>query len=209
MILIILGPQGSGKGTQAQILAEKLGLYCFDAGSFLRELAKKDLKINKIIDKGILVEDDIMFTLVTDFFEKNTKNLDNIIFDGYPRSVKQYKLLKNWLLEKGLSFNKAIFLDLSEEETIRRLSARRTCSACGRVYNLITNPPDGDFCECGGSLVQRDDDNPESIKNRLQYFWETTRPLINLLDEEGILIKIDGAKPIEAISQEILERLKS
>lgn len=211
MNIILLGPQGSGKGTQAKFLAEKLGLFYIEMGAILRETAKENSQLNEIVNqKGGLVPDELTLTVLKDKLEKEKPDLTNLLFDGFPRSVKQYELLKEWFSQKGVKIDKVLLLEIGEQETIRRLSARRICSQCGNVYNLITNPPtNGGKCSCGGELIQRQDDTPEAIKNRLALYNEVTTPLVDLLEKEGLLIRVDGERPIDTISQDLLTRLQT
>ena len=208
MNIIILGPQGSGKGTQAKFLVDKFKLFYLDMGKFLRGVAKGNPNIDKIVNqKGKLLPAGIVFSIMSKHLEGKAPERKNILFDGYPRSIKQYKILKDWLGEKGAEINHAVLLDISEEESIKRLSARRICEKCGTVYNLITNPPPNGECECGGRLIQRKDDKPDAIRQRLSDYKNTTEPLIEIFIKEKVLIKIDGERPIETIFQDILERV--
>ena len=206
MNVLILGPQGSGKGTQVKLLSEKLGLFSFESGNFLREKAKSDPRIDEIINKrGELLPDEETFSLVRDYLKEKVPTLDNFILDGYPRSLKQYQLLVDWLKEEGKKIDLAILLNISDKEAVRRLSARVVCEKCGTVYNLITNPPPGDRCKCGGNLTQRPDDRPEAIEKRLEVYYRVTAPIIELLKKEEILVEVDGERPIETISDELLK----
>lgn len=209
MNLIILGPQGSGKGTQARLLADSLGLFYFEAGDFLREAARSDTRIDEIINKkGELLPDEEVFSLVSRLLSQKVLNLDNFILDGYPRSQRQYELIKAWLGQKGKKINWAIYLSLSKEESLTRITARRTCAKCDRVYNLITNtPPTQEVCECGGRLQQRQDDTPEVVAKRLAIYEKTTAPLIDILKKDGLLLAIDGEAPIETILKEIITKI--
>ncbi len=204
MNIIIFGPQGSGKGTQAKLLAKKFNLFYFESGKFLREIAKKDPEIDKTInEKGKLLPDDKMFSLMSRSLEEKVSDFQNIIFDGYPRSVKQYELLADWLKKKGSKIDKAIFLDISEQESIKRLSARRMDSKTGKIYNLLTAPKPGpDVNE--EDLVQREDDKPAAIKERLANYHKTTEPLVSLLEKEGILEKVGGERPIDEIQKDLV-----
>jgi adenylate kinase len=205
MNILILGPQGSGKGTQAQLLAEKMGYYYVESGRILREAAKTNPAVDEIINqKGQLLPDEETFSLIKGKIESEAQDLNKVVFDGFPRSAKQYSLLKDWLHSEGTKLDLAILLEISEEETIKRLSARRTCEKCGKVYNLITNPPPKEGCSCGGKLSQRIDDTPEAIKTRLVAYREVTTPLVDQLGREGILIELNGERPIQTIFQDIL-----
>jgi adenylate kinase len=128
------------------------------------------------------------------------------LFDGYPRGLEQYEHLKDMLMKFGKKIDRVIYITISEQEVIRRLSARRVCQKCGRIYNLITNPsPAGEKCKCGGELEQRADDKPEAIKKRLAWGW--TKDVKEKAREEGILLEINGERPIEEIQEDIIKEL--
>ncbi|MCK4588452.1 nucleoside monophosphate kinase [Candidatus Woesebacteria bacterium] len=208
MNLIILGPPGSGKGTQAKMLAEKLSLYHFQTGEFSRNLAKRDPRIKKIVDSGKLIPEQEMTSYVSKYLEEKVPDAEGILFEGYPRFITQHEYLKGWMQSKGRKINAVILLDISEKEAIRRLSARRICEQCGDVYNLITNPPPGDKCRCGGKLIQREDDGPKSIIVRFKYYKDNTKKLIDYVEKKGNLIRVDGERPIKVIFEDIMARLK-
>jgi len=208
MNLIILGPPGSGKGTQAKMLAEKLSLYHFQTGEFSRNLAKKDPRIKKIIDSGKLIPEQEMTSYVSKYLEEKVPDVEGILFEGYPRFITQHEYLKGWMQSKGRKINAVISLDISEKEAIRRLSARRICEKCGDIYNLITDPPSGDKCRCGGKLIQREDDSPKSIIVRFKYYKDNTKKLIDYVEKKGNLIRVDGERPIKVIFEDIMARLK-
>ncbi len=210
MNIIILGPQGSGKGTQARLLAQKFKLFYLESGEFLREIAKTNKEVDEIINvRGKLLPDEEVFSLIKNYLETKVPGRDGILFDGYPRSITQYELLKEWLMEKGQKVNKVFFLDISEQESIRRLSARRVCDRDGKVWNLITNPPPvPNKCSCGGNLIQRPDDKPEIIKERLAQYREITEPLVAILEKENLLTKINGERPIEIIFADLVNYVK-
>lgn len=208
MNLLILGPQGSGKGTQARILADKLGLFYLEMGDFLRNLAKENPEVDEIINKrGELLPNDMFFFAMKKFLEEKIAEGKGLLLEGFPRSMEQYQMLKNWFDQEGLKIDKAIFIEISKAETIKRLSARRTCEVCGRIYNLITNPPKKETCECGGKLIQRQDDTPEKISKRLEAYEQNTKPLIDIFESEGILLRIDGERPIQVIADDLLNQL--
>lgn len=208
MNIVILGPQGSGKGTQARLLAEALGLFHMENGRLLREIAEKDTRIRNLINSGNLVPDEEMLEYMKKFLTRSVSSFDNIVFDGFPRTIKQYNLLSDWLSKEGFGIDKVVYLDVSDEVSVKRLSARRVCSVCGRIYNLVTDPPTKpDFCECGGRLIQREDDKDEAIRERLEIFRNETLPILDLPEVKEKLIKIDGERPVEVIFNDILERL--
>lgn len=205
MNIVLLGQQGSGKGTQAKFIIQKLGLFYFETGKFLRNLAKTDSVIDDLINKqGVLVPDQMIFDNLIKYFAENKVNLGNVLFDGFPRNSRQYEILKGWLAKNGQQINLAIFLNISDEETIRRLTVRRICAKCGATFNLITNPPSqGHEVECGGELTQRPDDTPEAIKKRLDVYHRETEPLLAVFESEGILKKVDGTSAIPEVWTEI------
>ncbi|RLC30385.1 hypothetical protein DRH13_04405 [Candidatus Woesebacteria bacterium] len=206
MNIIVLGPLGSGKGTQARLIAEKLNLFYFEAGKFLRELAKSDSSIDERINKkGELLPDEEMFSLLTKHIEDKNPTKENLLLEGYPRSVKQYELLKEWLAKESQQIDKAIFLEISEKESIRRTSARKIDRKTGKIYNLITNPPGSDVDT--KDLYQRPDDKPGAIKKRLDWFKDSVLPMVDIFEKEGILERVDGERPIETIFKDILSRL--
>lgn len=201
MNIALLGPQGSGKGTQGELLAAKTGMYYFDAGAYLRQAAKTNKELDEMVNKkGVLIPDDMVYKIVRDHFIKKGQ-FDNIIFDGYPRSVVQWNLLSDFLSSRGASVQKVIFLSIPEDETITRLSARRMDPETGHIYNLITNPPPADVDQT--KLLQREDDTPDAIKVRLASYHASTEPLIQKVKEAGKLIEIDGTLPINQIEEKI------
>ena len=204
MIILILGPQGSGKGTQARLLCEKFNFYYFEAGDFLRDLSLRNENVKKILSSGVLVPDAEMSSYVTSFLD--SKGLyDDIVFDGFPRTSEQYQVLKSWLLQKKISLDLVIVLKISEKETIRRLSARRMDPSTGKIYNLITDPPPGNVDR--NTLVQRNDDKPEAIKKRLGWYRDRVLPLIEKLKKESKVYEIDGERPIEVIQKDLVTLL--
>ena len=210
MNIIIFGPQASGKGTQARILAEKLGLFYLSTGDLFRKLSETDPTTAELVKKGALPADNLAFSLLQKYLEENHKDFNNIIFDGFPRNTNQYEILKSWFSQNNSKIDHAILLDISDKEAVRRLSARRNCSNCEQIYNLITNPPkNSEVCDkCGGKLLQREDDQIEAIEKRLSLYRDVTQPLIDVFEKEGIFKKVDGEQSIENISKELLSFLQ-
>jgi adenylate kinase len=207
MNIVLLGLPGSGKGTQAERLSKMLKLYYFEAGRFSRGLAEKNKKIKQIVNSGKLIPQAMMTRLVSKYLDKNVAKTQDILFEGYPRFVEQYIFLKKWLAKRGKSLDKVVLLDIDEDEVIKRLSARRTCSSCGEVYNLITNPPENGKCNCGGELMQRQDDRPEAIRMRFKQYKEHALPLISYIKKEGKLLTVNAAQKIDKVTQEIIRKL--
>lgn len=200
MNILFLGQQGSGKGTQARLLTEKFGFHYFESGAYLRRIAENNEEVKKLLAKGELVPDEEMTSYLTAFLDQ--QNLyDDIVFDGFPRDLPQYNFLKNWLDSRSVKIDLVIVLTISDSETVKRLSARRTDPVTGKIYNLITDPPpvDVDFAR----LTQREDDKPEAIEKRLDLYREMTEPLITQLMKETKVVEIDGERPIEVIAAEI------
>ncbi len=206
MNILFLGPQGSGKGTQARLLAQKFELFYFDNGGFLRELAKKNDVVRETINSGKLVPNKEMASYIEAFFDEK-QIWDGIIFDGFPRTIEQYDFFKKWLSDKKVTLDFVFVLIIREKTTIERLSARRMDPATGIIYNLITNPPSAEVNM--DSLVQREDDKPEAIKKRLQIYKEMTEPLVNKLKEESKVFEIDGERAIDEIQKEIERIIKN
>lgn len=204
MNLILLGPQGSGKGTQAELLVQKYGWNYVEMGKILRSMPE----VKESIDKGELVPDEYVRQIAWDHINRQDKE-KGFLFDGYPRSLEQYKYLEDMLRKFGKKIDWVIYLYISPEESVRRLSARRTCEKCGEIYNLITNPPKNpEVCDkCGGKLTQREDDQPEAIKRRLELFNQRTKPILEKARAEHVLLEVDGERQIEQIHDDMVSRL--
>ena len=200
MNIILFGPQGSGKGTQARVLCDEFGFFYFESGEFLRKIAQNNEELKVALDRGELVSDTEMTSYLTAYLDQ--ENLyDDIIFDGFPRTVEQYTFLKKWLVPKEVKIDVAVVLEIPEEETVRRLTARRKDPETGKIYNLITDPPPADVDQ--SKLVQRDDDKPEAIKTRLANYRQRTEPLIAEIAKDVKVVEIDGSRPIDVISQDL------
>ncbi len=206
MNILLIGPQGSGKGTQARLLVEKLGFYYFESGEFLRKIAEKNEKVREMLSGGTFVPDKEMVSYVTAYLDE--KGIyDNILFDGFPRSIVQYDFLKSWLNDKRVVVNLVLVLVISEEETIKRLSARRMDPKTGKIYNLITDLPPEEVDK--SALIQREDDKPEAIKKRLGWYKEQVLPLITELKKEIKVVEINGERPIDEIQNDLVKCINS
>ncbi len=202
MNILLIGPQGSGKGTQARILLEKFGFFYFESGEFLRKVAKNNEDLKKSLAEGVLVPDREMTSYLTAYLDQE-KLYDDVIFDGFPRTVEQYHFWENWLIDKQVKIHLVLVLEISEEETVKRLSARRKDPETGAIYNLITDPPPTNIDQT--KLIQRDDDKPEAVKKRLALYRERTQPLIAELGKTIEVVEVDGERPISVISADILK----
>lgn len=203
--IVILGPQGSGKGTQAEVLAQKLNLPLISVGQLLRdEVARNSPLVGTIqsnLNKGILVPHEIVNQLVQ---KKLTQASAGFIFDGYPRSLSQAQFL-----DKITNLSHVIIIDISDEEAVQRLAGRRTCSKCGKIFHLKYNPPQTpNTCDdCGSHLEIRADDTEAAIKERLQIYHEETEAVIEHYQKKGLVIKIDGSPTIPEVTQQIFSKL--
>lgn len=212
MNLIIFGPQGSGKGTQAKLLAEKFGLVHLEMGAVLRKKTEENTNegrsLGELLNKGELAPSEIVLGIVENYL--TTANLEKgIIFEGFPRSSVQLYPFQKMLDDVSSLIDKVIVLQISEKETVRRLSARRICSSCGAIYNLLTQPPKNEEkCDnCGSGLEQRGDETPKTIERRLKIYEQQTGEVINFYRKKGLVIDINGEQPIETIHKEIMQKL--
>lgn len=209
MNIIVLGPQGSGKGTQVKMLVTEFGFNCVEMGEIMRSIANSDnpkaQEVRDFMAKGKLVPDEFVRLVAWDHINKQDKE-KGFVFDGYPRSLPQFEQVEEMLRRFNKRIDKVIYLHISEAETIKRLSSRRTCGKCEKIWNLLTNPPpQNDKCDCGGDLFQREDDKPEAIKVRLATFKEKTLPILDRASKDGILEEINGEQPIQAIHEDIIK----
>ena len=206
MNIILFGPQGSGKGTQARLLCEKFGFFYFESGAYLRRLGEEHPEIKAIMDAGKLVPDEEFTSYLTAYLDE--QNLyDEILFDGFPRTLEQFNFLKNWLDDKKVSIDLGIVIQISEEETIKRLSSRRMDPETGKIYNLITDKPPADVDV--DKLVQRDDDHPDAIMKRLGWYKDRVIPLIEHLKSVTKVIEIDGERSVDEIQKDIVDVIES
>lgn len=207
MNIVLLGSPASGKGTQAEILCRKFNLYHLSTGDIARMLAETDDRIRNLINAGKLIPAEEMSMYVVDFLKNQRPDLKNILFEGFPRYVSQYEALDNFLRNKGDDIDLFITLDVPEEVAVKRISSRRWCAKCSLPYNTITNPPKfPETCDkCCGRLTQRDDDKPNAIKTRFNYYVTNTKELIDYVDKKGKLTRVNGDRPIDKIAKELEE----
>ena len=203
--IILMGPPGSGKGTQAKLLAEQLKIPHISTGDILRAANGTELgdRAAYYMNRGELVPDSILIAMIEDRLSK-LDCADGSILDGYPRTIPQADALNRILAELNRRINLVINIEVPDDRLITRLSARRVCR-CGATYQLTFNPPQKEgVCDlCGGELYQRDDDTIDSVRNRLRVYKRETQPLIDYYGNLGLLSTIDGSGSIEQISGEI------
>ena len=205
MKLVIMGPPGAGKGTQAKKAADMFGLKHLSTGEILRENVKEGTELGKkakeYMDKGEFMPDKIINDMIKDKLE----GLEDYILDGYPRNLPQYRAYMN-----TESPDLAIFVKVSEDELADRITNRRFCPECGKNYNLKFNPPEEDEkCDdCGVKLEQRDDDTLEALKKRLKDYREKTDPLIEKFEQRGILKKVNGDGSIREVWENVKDTIR-
>jgi adenylate kinase len=212
--LVLLGPPGAGKGTQAAGIVEKFNIPHISTGDIFRKNIKEgtDLgnKAKSYMDKGLLVPDELVVEIVKDrLTEPDCK--EGFLLDGFPRTVGQADSLNSELESMNIKLDKVINIDVSKEELIERAVGRRICKECGATYHIKFNPPKQEgVCDiCGGSLYQRDDDNEETVTKRIEVYMEQTQPLIEYYREKGILVDINGSQDIDKVFSDIVESLGS
>jgi len=203
MNIILLGAQGSGKGTQAQLLAQKYGLVHISPGDIYRQgIKNKDtvvLKLKEYVDKGGLMPDKLVIQLV------KQKLSDGNIFDGFPRTLAQAEAL-----DELVQMDLVIELKLTDEQAIARLSARRQCRQCGAIFGAENTPRKNGLCNrCGGELFQREDDKPEAIRTRLNIYHEETEPLLEYYKPRNIVHTVDGSILIDSVFKEICKIIET
>ena len=204
MKLILLGAPGAGKGTQAEILCRKLGIPTISTGNILRAAIKDGtptgLKAKSYIDAGALVPDEVIIGIVDERLAQ-ADCAGGYILDGVPRTIAQAEALE----KAGITFDAVVSIEISEEEILSRMTGRRVCEACGSSYNVVAVPPrrEGVCDNCGGRLIQRKDDTPETVRERLKVYHTETEPLVDFYAQRGLLRSVQSSTK-EATTQAIL-----
>ncbi|NLC67148.1 MAG: adenylate kinase [Clostridium sp.] len=212
MRIILLGPPGAGKGTQAQSISNHYKIPHISTGDIFRHNISEGTDLGSLaknyMDKGLLVPDDVTIKLI----EKRLNESDTakgFLLDGFPRTVNQAKALDKILEKKGVEITKALYINVHRDYIVERMSGRRMCFSCGASYHTKFSPPliEGICDNCGSELKQRDDDKKETVLERLDIYDFQTKPLIDFYDNKSILIEVDGAQAINLVFENVLKAL--
>ncbi|WP_018657573.1 adenylate kinase [Actinomadura flavalba] len=211
MRIVLVGPPGAGKGTQAQFIASHLSIPKISTGDIFRanvsggtELGRK---AKEFMDRGDLVPDEVTIAMVRDRLSEDDAR-DGFLLDGFPRNVPQAETLKKMLSEWDARLDIVLELVVDEEEVVRRLSGRRTCTKCGKIWHVDFDDKRDDICDdCGGNLFQRDDDKEDVVRHRLEVYQEQTAPLVQFYEDEGILAGIEATGSVEEVTGRALAAL--
>jgi adenylate kinase len=212
--LVLVGPPGAGKGTQAEFIAAHLSVPKISTGDLFRynvgQGTPLGLEAKKYMDSGQLVPDEVTINMVKDRLAESDAT-DGFLLDGFPRNVPQAKVLYDMLKDLGVTIDIVLELVVDNDEVVRRLSGRRTCRGCGKIWHIEFDPTRiKDVCDrCGGDLFQRDDDKPETIQNRLAVYDEQTSPLVGFYAEQSKLVGIDATGPVEDVTERAIDALRS
>ena len=213
MRIVLVGPPGAGKGTQAQFIASHLAIPRISTGDIFRYNVTSNTELGRkakeFMERGDLVPDEVTVAMVRDRLAEDDAQ-EGFLLDGFPRNVPQAEILKKMLAELDVRINVVLELVVDEDEVVRRLSGRRTCRQCERVWHILYDPPvrPGICDDCRGELFQRDDDSEETIRHRLEVYAEQTAPLVSFYADEGTLIGIDATGPVEEITSRALAALR-
>ena len=209
MRIIMLGAPGAGKRTQAKKIAEKYGIPHISTGDIFRANIKNGTELGKkaktYMDQGLLVPDELTVKILLDrVSQPDCKN--GYVLDGFPRTIPQAEVLDKALAELGESIDYAIDVDVPDENIVKRMSGRRACLSCGATYHVVHVPPkkEGICDRCGSELILRDDDKPETVKNRLDVYHKQTQPLIDFYTKKGVLKTVDGTVDMQDVFKAIV-----
>lgn len=214
MKIIMLGAPGAGKGTQAKMIADKYGIPHISTGDIFRANIKEGTELGKkaktYMDQGLLVPDELTCDLVVDRISKDDCKR-GFILDGFPRTIPQAECLTDALRKRGESMDFAVNVHVPDENIIKRMSGRRVCLNCGATYHIVNIPTkvEGICDRCGHEVVLRADDEPETVKKRLDVYHSQTQPLIDYYEEQGILRTVDGTVPMENVFADIVKVLEA
>jgi adenylate kinase len=213
MRLVLVGPPGAGKGTQAEFIAAHLTVPKISTGDIFRANVSQGTPLGKeakkFMDAGDLVPDEITVGMVRDRLSEDDAT-KGFLLDGFPRNVPQAQTLDDLLLDAGTPLDVVLELVVDDDEVVRRLSGRRTCRNCGHVWHVDFDPPTVEaVCDiCAGALFQRDDDKPETIRHRLEVYYEQTAPLVSYYAERGLLVGIDAMGPVDDVTERAISSLR-
>jgi adenylate kinase len=211
--IVLVGPPGAGKGTQAQFIASHLAIPKISTGDIFRSNVSQGTPLGRqakeYMNRGDLVPDEVTIAMVRDRLNEEDAQ-PGFLLDGFPRNVPQAETLKKQLMDWDTRLTVVLELVVDEDEVVRRLSGRRTCRRCERVWHIMFDPPTRDgICDaCGGELFQRDDDREETVRHRLEVYKQQTAPLVSYYADEGVLIGIDATGPVEEVTERALAALR-
>ncbi len=211
--LILMGPPGAGKGTQAKILSQRLGIPHVASGDLFRDHLHRQTPLGQLarqyMDRGELVPDDVTIGMIRERLEQPDCR-DGVILDGFPRTLAQARALDEMLSKMGRSLVAVLYIRVREELLLRRLAGRWTCRTCGAVYHIEFNPPriPGRCDLDGGTLYQREDDTEEVQRRRIQVYQEQTAPLVSFYRDRGLLVEVDGEQPIPEVTAALLQAIE-
>jgi adenylate kinase len=211
MFIVLLGAPGAGKGTQASVISQKLNLPHLATGDLFRQAVQKESKLGQTVrgymDKGLLAPDEVTIQVVSERLnEPDCKN--GCLLDGFPRTIEQAKALDKALARRG-ALDMGLYIEVPEQELLKRLLGRWICRQCQTPYHEISSPPKvkGKCDKCGGELYQRADDTEATVKERLKVYFAQTTPVLDYYQNQGKLVKVDGKKTIKEVSKDIVEML--
>ena len=211
--VILLGPPGAGKGTQAVNLAERTGLLHLATGDMFRENVRNQTELGKeaqrYMERGELVPDELTISMLLDRLNREDAQLGSLL-DGFPRTTEQAEALDAALAEQDAEIAAALLIEVANDEVLRRLGGRWSCPDCGAVFHAVFSPPQvvGTCDRCPGALIQRDDDQPEAIRRRLDVYAQQTAPLIDYYERSGKLRRVNGAREPDAVGADLLAALE-
>ncbi|MBN1119895.1 MAG: adenylate kinase [Anaerolineae bacterium] len=210
----MLGPPGCGKGTQAKRLVDLTGIPQVSTGDLFRAMKTMDTplarEIQAMMARGELIPDATTVSMLADRLEESDCRENGALLDGFPRTIPQAEALDDLLAESGQRVSKVLYLDITEEEAVRRVSGRRSCPTCGRIYHVAFDPPKvAERCDDDGAVLsQRADDQPDVVSERYQLYLEKTAPLADFYRERGILVEISAMRPVDEITPEMVAAIQ-